>query len=67
MVGNRVKCYLDERGIKHTFVSEAIGLPANVFSNMLNEKRKITAEEYFEICKVLGVNANEFLNLPPSE
>ena len=65
MVGSRIKDYLDKRGIKYTFISEAVGLPANVFSNMLNEKRKITAEEYFKICRAVGVSANEFFTIPP--
>ena len=50
MLGNRIKDYLDEKGIKYSFISGKTGIPMNILSPMLNEKREIKAVEYFEIC-----------------
>lgn len=60
MLGNNIKRYLDNNGIKYSFVSMKTGIPMNVLSPMLNEKREIKAVEYFEICNALGVSLEEF-------
>jgi len=60
MLGKEIKKYLDENGIKYSFVAEKIEMPMNVFSALLNEKRKLTADEYIEICFVLKVDTNYF-------
>jgi len=60
VTGKLIKKHLDENGIKYSFVANEAGMPLNIFSAMLNEKRKITAEEYFIICAVLKVDANYF-------
>lgn len=62
MLGGLIKSYLDENGIKYSFVAEEAGIPANVFSSILNGKRKIVAEEYFTICFILKVDTNFFAN-----
>lgn len=60
MLGNNIKRYLDKNGIKYSFVSMKTGIPMNVLSPMLNEKREIKAVKYFEICNALGVSLEEF-------
>lgn len=60
MVGLRVKKYLDEKGIKYSYLSEKTGIPMNMLSPTLNGKRKMSAEEYFTICKALGVSEDTF-------
>jgi transcriptional regulator with XRE-family HTH domain len=60
VVGLRVKQYLDENGIKYSYLSEKTGIPMNMLSPTLNGKRKMSAEEYFMICEVLGVSAELF-------
>lgn len=60
MYGSVIKNYLDENGTKHSFVANELGVPTNVFSAMLNNKRKIIVEEYFDICNVLNVDPNYF-------
>jgi transcriptional regulator with XRE-family HTH domain len=60
MLGNRIKDYLDEKGIKYSFISGKTGIPMNILSPMLNEKREIKAVEYFEICNALGVSLETF-------
>ncbi len=60
MLGELIKKYLNENGIKHTYVAEELGIKKNLFSAMLSGKRKITAEEYFKICIVLKLNPAYF-------
>ena len=60
MVGLKVKKYLDENGIKYSFLSEKTGIPMNILSPLLNGKRKLSAEEYFVICEVLELPADTF-------
>lgn len=55
MLGANIKMYLDENGIKYSHVSEKTGIPMNILSPMLNEKREIKATEYFLICNALGI------------
>lgn len=60
MLGMRIKTYLDEHGIKYSYVSEKTNISMNILSPMLNEKREIKAEEYFAICKALNVSLDSF-------
>lgn len=60
MVGLKIKEYLDENGIKYSYLSERAGMPMNILSPTLNGKRKMSAEEYFMICEILGLPAETF-------
>lgn len=60
MLGNKIKAYLDRNGIKYSFVSSKTGIPRNILSPMLNEKREIKAVEYFAICNALSVPLDSF-------
>lgn len=60
MVGLKIKEYLDENGIKYSYLSEKTGMPMNILSPTLNGKRKMSAEEYFMICGILGLPAGTF-------
>ena len=60
VIGLKVKKYLDENGIKYSYLSEKAGIPMNMFSPTLNGKRKMSVEEYFTICGVLGLSAETF-------
>lgn len=60
MIGIKVKEYLDENGIKYSYLSEKIGMPMNMLSPLLNGKRKMSVEEYFTICEALGLPVDTF-------
>ena len=59
-LGTRIKNYLDEKGIKYSFVADRIGLPMNIFSPILHNKRELKATEYFAICRALKVPLEKF-------
>lgn len=60
MKGSDIKAYLEENGIKQTFVSEKTGIPAPILNMMLNDNRKIEANEYMKICDAIGVPLEQF-------
>lgn len=60
MVGIKIKEYILAAGLKFGAVAKKAGIPENVFSAIINGKRKITAEEYFSICDALGVPIDTF-------
>lgn len=53
MLGLKIRDYMDNKGIKQTFLAEKTGLSLQAINTILNGSRKIEANEYFEICKAL--------------
>lgn len=60
MKGSDIKKYLEENGIKQAFVSEKTGIPAPILNMILNDNRKIEANEYMKICDAIGVPLDQF-------
>lgn len=60
MLGTEIRNYISEVGLKMSAVAEKANIPTNTFSAMMNDKRKITVEEYFAICKALNVTLDKF-------
>jgi transcriptional regulator with XRE-family HTH domain len=58
--GSDIKKYLEENGIKQNFLSEKTGIPASVINAILNDKRKVEANEYMKICDAIGVPLDYF-------
>ena len=57
-----VRNYLQEHGIKQSFVAEKCGWSRQKTSCLINGKYKMTAEEYQVLCKVLDVPYELFLD-----
>ena len=64
-VGKAIKRYLEETGTTQTFVAQKTGIPINTFNAMCNGRQRITAEQYFKICSVLGEPVTRFA--PPNQ
>lgn len=60
-VNKKLKKYLEENGIKQSFLIASTGISQEKISNMMTGKRKITADELSKICQALGVSADLFL------
>lgn len=52
----RLREYLEEKGIKQSFICNKAGLSADVVSRILRCERKISAEEYLLICDALEID-----------
>lgn len=60
MKGSDIKRYLEANGIKQTFVAKRTGISEPILSMMLNDNRKIEANEYMKICDAIGVPLEQF-------
>jgi transcriptional regulator with XRE-family HTH domain len=61
MVGQRIKAYLEERGIKQSFLIDKTGLSAPKLTAIFAGTRKLDVMEYYKICEALEVDMNYFL------
>ena len=61
VVQSKVAQYLEEQGIKQSWLAQKTGLTDNMISGILNGKRKMSADEFVCICKALGKNPNDFM------
>jgi transcriptional regulator with XRE-family HTH domain len=55
MIHERIKAYLKKNNIRQTDLAKKTHLSDAAISMMLNGKRGILADEYFDICAALGV------------
>lgn len=62
MLGAKIRNYIDENGIKMTFLAEKAGLPYSVIVDICNKDRRVEASEYFKICKALKVPYETFID-----
>lgn len=53
MLGLKIKKYMDNKGIKQTFLAEKTGMSLQAINTILNGNRKIEATEYYDICNAL--------------
>lgn len=56
MLGKYLGEYMKDNGLKQVFVSEKTGISPQKLGVILKEKQKITAQEYFKICEVIGID-----------
>lgn len=61
MIGAKIKDYLQEHGIKQSFLAEKTGLTNSIVSDICINDRKIDCVEYYKICKALELPLEYFL------
>lgn len=62
VLGAAIGDYMKENGYTQTYVARKIGVSRDAISRILCGKRKLSVEEYCDICCVLGVPFEHFLN-----
>lgn len=60
-VGEKIKTYIEEKGISQTYISRKTGIALPKLNLALNGNRRLTFPEYEVICWVLEVNTDKFL------
>ncbi len=60
-VGKKIRLYLNQEGISQTWLSEQAKIALPKLNASLNDKRKLSVEEFASIIIVLDVDANRFL------
>jgi len=53
--------YVFSNGIKRSFIAEKTGYPYNTVRNILDCKKKMTAEEFITLCKVFNKDPGFFI------
>lgn len=66
MISNYLKEYFKEKNISQYDVEEKTGISQSKISLMLNNKRKLTAEELIKIAIVYDINLNEIKEIKTS-
>ena len=61
MIGNRIKEYLRDNGIKQSYLAEKTGLSNCQISDIVNHDRRIDCVEYYKICNALNVPLDHFM------
>lgn len=60
-MNSRIRQYIENNGLKFTFVAEKSGIDIKKFSRLMNNKQKMTIDEYEIICsKGLSVDPSIF-------
>ena len=67
MIAERIKEYIEEKGIKQTAIASATGMSKVAVSETLNGNRTLTAEELSRICRFLEVPCERFFDSAPME
>ena len=62
-VNERLKTLIRNKGLKQCSVAEKAGFNENQFSQMLNGRRQISADELEIICNAMGVSPNDVYRL----
>lgn len=60
-VGLKIKKYLEDNGISQSFLSRRTGIELPKLNLALNANRRLTFTEYEQICWVLGVGVDTFI------
>ena len=60
MLNQKIKRFMEERGIKQSFLKERLGMTASSVNALLNGNRGRSAEEYFKMCDALNVPLDYF-------
>ena len=49
---------IEESGLKQKFIASKMGISEQILSQMLNGTRKITADDFLQLCIVLNTDPN---------
>ena len=56
MLGEYLKKYMEDKGIKQVYVSEKTGIPPQKLGRLLKDEQKMETREYFNICKAIEID-----------
>lgn len=60
MIGAAIKEYLEQNGIKQSFVASKVGITPAQMSEICNKGRTIDCVLYYKICSALNVPLDQF-------
>lgn len=63
IVQARVADYVQNNGIRSSFIAEKTELSPVIVSRILSRKREMTADEFEKICRALHKQPNDFIKI----
>ena len=60
-VQSRISEYIKHMGIKQVIISEKTGISKDALSAILNNKRKMSADEFEKVCIAIEKSPNDFM------
>ena len=60
-VNAKLRAVVEKEGIKQSYICEQTGMSADAVSRILNSNRKVTADEFLNICTVLKLDPRDFI------
>lgn len=60
-IGQKIKAYLRDHGLKQVYLSERLGCSASALSSALTANRNMSVEMYAKICNLLKVDLDYFI------
>lgn len=64
MLGNQIRQYLEQNGVELSHAAQALDIPLDELDEILHETKRISAEDYYGICRFLGVELDYFFHQP---
>ena len=62
MIGANIKKYLEDNGIKQTFIAEKVGITPSQMSYICKNGKDMSCITYYKICKALNVPMDKFID-----
>lgn len=63
-VADNVRTMLAERGYKHSAIAERAGYTRQQFSDMLNGRKLILADDCIKLCNAIGCTYDDLFRIP---
>jgi transcriptional regulator with XRE-family HTH domain len=57
----RLRQYIDGQGLSRKLIAANMNVSESKLSLMLNGQRRITVDEYFDLCKAMAVDPRQFI------
>jgi len=66
-VYEKVRAYLEDKGIKQTAIARKTGIPTATFNAIMTGNRTMYAEDLRAICYALQVSPEKFIEFEPTD
>lgn len=61
IVGDRLRYYLDERGLRHSDVADAVGIDRTVVTRWVRGRYSMSLYQAVLVARLLGVTVNDLI------
>lgn len=59
-IPTQLRSYIDSQGLSRKLIAANMKITESKLSLMLNGKRRITVDEYFDLCRAIAVDPRKF-------